>query len=333
MPQLFFQNVTKVISFVNLFRLSYMNQPKIASWNIFLRTLKAILTLFIPVLAFSSVFAGPAVNSSAATANPTPTSTSSAAPSPNPTSTKSSWIVGKPFWMQSGVTVTVDPHLHSYSKGDSIWVLVNKHRPLKPVTYKPEIAKPDFANPKQSNPLGYVLRPEAAAALAQMDRDMMKGGYGRIVLASGYRSYNTQTAIHTRQVNSLGLIAGENLAARPGYSEHQTGLSADLAALTTTGKSQGCYIQICFSSTKAGKWLARNSYKYGFILRYEDGMTKVTGYQFEPWHFRYVGPELAAQYEAAGQQTFERFLGAPNAQNYFKNKKEQRKEPKRAWLY
>lgn len=314
-----------------------MSHAKTTSWKFFLSKPKAILALIIPALILSSALSNgsSAANGAtpAASASPSATASATPKPTPKPSATASSWIPGKPFWQQAGYVETIDEHLFSYSKGDSLWVLVNKHRPLTPVNYKPDVVKPNFVNPKQSNPLKYVLRQDAADALVAMDKAMMKAGYGRIVLASGYRSYNTQVAIHKQKVASLGLIAGENLAARPGYSEHQTGLSADLAALTTTGKSQGCYIQICFATTKAGKWLARNSYKFGFILRYEDQMTKITGYQFEPWHFRYIGVELADQYFAAGQQTYERFLGAPNAESYFKNKKEQKKEPKRAWLY
>lgn len=301
-----------------------MCPTKTSTWKIFLSKTKAIVALVIPVIFISSGSFIPFKDVAEAAVTNRAVLTAE--------TTADTWVVGKPFWEQAGVTVSVDPHEHSYTEGESLWVIVNKHRPLKPKNYKPSpLAKPDFVNKKQSNPLSYVLREDAAAALAKMDRAMMKAGAGRIILASGYRSYDSQTRVHASQVAALGKVDGERLAARPGYSEHQTGLAADLAALDTKGKSQGCYINVCFGKTKAGKWLRDNAYKYGYILRYEDEMTKVTGYQYEPWHFRFVGVELAQQYEDAGQQSYERFLGAPNAPNYFKNKKS--KDPVRAWLY
>jgi D-alanyl-D-alanine carboxypeptidase len=112
-------------------------------------------------------------------------------------------------------------------------------------------------------------------------------------------------------VAQLGLVAGEYLAARPGYSEHQTGLAADLSAA-----GQGCVIRVCFANTKAGKWLAANAWQYGFILRYPKGHTATTGYQFEPWHYRYVGVELSTQMHLTGVAVLEDFFGLPAAPKY-----------------
>jgi D-alanyl-D-alanine carboxypeptidase len=106
-------------------------------------------------------------------------------------------------------------------------------------------------------------------------------------------------------------LAGEALAARPGYSEHQTGLAADVSA-----SGQGCVIQVCFAKTKAGKWLAANAWQYGFILRYPDGQTKTTGYQFEPWHFRYVGVQLATEMKSQNITVLEKFWNLPAAPAY-----------------
>ena len=147
--------------------------------------------------------------------------------------------------------------------------------------------------------------------MLRMARAMKTAGAGTLVLQSAYRSFASQTAVHARQVARLGKAKGEALAARPGFSEHQTGLAADVAAV-----SQGCVIQICFAKTKAGSWLASNAYLYGFILRYPKGQTAITGYQFEPWHFRFVGVSLAGQMHRDGIKTLESFWKLPAAPAY-----------------
>ena len=144
-----------------------------------------------------------------------------------------------------------------------------------------------------------------------MKAGMKKAGAGTLILNSGYRSYQTQVVVHSNQVSRLGLKAGEALAARPGHSEHQTGLAADVSA-----SGQGCAIQVCFAKTKAGKWLAANAWQYGFVLRYPNGQTKITGYQFEPWHFRYVGVELATEMKSLNVSVLEKFWNLPAAPSY-----------------
>ena len=191
------------------------------------------------------------------------------------------------------------PNIQSAS---SLLVVVNKQRPLNPKTYVP---KP------LATVNGVYLLKDAATALKQMAAGMKAAGAGTLWLNSGYRSYNTQVAVHARDVKALGLEAGERLAARPGYSEHQTGLAADVSAL-----GQGCQIQVCFAKTKAGKWLAANSWQYGWVLRYENGQTPTTGYQFEPWHFRYVGVELATDYRAKQAHSLEAYWNLPAAPTY-----------------
>lgn len=177
--------------------------------------------------------------------------------------------------------------------------MVNKLRPLSPISYRPVLAS------------NINLAAVAAKAYDQMKAGMKKAGAGTLILNSGYRSYQTQVVVHANQVARLGLKAGEALAARPGHSEHQTGLAADVSA-----SGQGCAIQVCFAKTKAGKWLAANSWQYGFVLRYPDGQTKITGYQFEPWHFRYVGVELATEMKSLNVSVLEKFWNLPAAPSY-----------------
>ena len=213
-------------------------------------------------------------------------------PVPNPTPTPSTPVV---------CGVCFNPGAYSLTKASSLWVVANKQRPLNPITYKPEIGY--FK--------GVQVAKVTAAALTKMAAGMLKDKAGTLLLNSGYRSYDTQVAVHDRQVKRLGIKAGEALAARPGYSEHQTGLAADVSAA-----GQGCTIQVCFAKTKAGKWLAANAWQYGFILRYPDGQTATTGYQFEPWHFRYVGVELATEMKSQNITVLEKFWKLPAAPSY-----------------
>lgn len=251
--------------------------------------------------------------SASPTDSPTPTDLSTPLDTavPVPPRTVATYDVTKPFFQQVSFPFTFDAHLYSYKTSSSLWVLVNKSRRLKPKAYAPKVVKPKFSNTKVSNPMGLKLRSDAAAALALMDKAMYSEIRQHIKLASGYRSYASQLAIHNSKVGQLGLIAGEKLAARAGYSEHQTGLAADLS----TNKSK-CYILVCFGKETGGKWLAANSWKYGFILRYPNRQTSVTGYQYEPWHFRFIGTTLAEEYHYSGAKTYEQFLGAGNAPTY-----------------
>jgi len=204
-----------------------------------------------------------------------------------------------------------DPTSNSLSTADSLWVVVNKQRPLNPIQYIPnDLMKPSFGS-MDSNPYGRKLRKEAAYAAIELGKAMYKDGGGYLIIQSAYRSYKEQTAVHTRQVNRFGLKAGEALAARPGYSEHQTGLAMDVSA-----RGQGCQIRVCFGQTKAGIWLAANAYKYGFILRYPNHGTSVTGYQYEPWHLRFVGVELATEMKTKKVHVLEKFFKLPSAPNY-----------------
>jgi len=137
-----------------------------------------------------------------------------------------------------------DPKAHPLNHADSLWVVVNKARPLIPLKYAPELAVPKFSLPSTNNPYGRPLAKPAALAIVILAKAMKAAGAGDLVLQSGYRSFGEQTYVHNRQVSRYGLKAGEALAARPGYSEHQTGLAADVSAL-----GQGCVVRFCFGNT------------------------------------------------------------------------------------
>ncbi len=214
-----------------------------------------------------------------------PSSTPSTTPSPTPTPTP---------------TPTFDKSQFSIDDPASLWVVANKTRPLNPKNYVPALANLAFPGGRGQ------LRPEAAAALQQMFADYRAQSGTQLTVVSPYRSYNTQVSTYNGWVARLGQAQADRQSARPGTSEHQTGLAVDI----DTGSNQG------FGATPAGIWLATNSYKYGFIVRYPQGLEPITGYEYEPWHFRYIGVELATEMHNTGVQTLEQFFGLPAAPDY-----------------
>lgn len=195
----------------------------------------------------------------------------------------------------------------SISSPSSLWVLVNKRNAI-PTSYVPS----GLRQPSIPTIGGQVLRSEAAAALERMAAAVQAAGAGRIGLASGYRSAATQAAIYSNGVRTSGQAYTDLFVARPGHSEHQTGLAADIYPIGAAG----CSSIGCLGATPQGRWLAQNAWRYGFILRYEQGMTAVTGYAHESWHFRFIGTALAADYAAGGLRSYEQFLGQPAAPRY-----------------
>ncbi len=155
------------------------------------------------------------------------------------------------------------------------------------------------------------LRAEAATATEAMFAAAQAEAGLSLQITSAYRSFESQTRIYNRTVGNLGQAGADKVSARPGHSEHQTGLAVDIGSIPAV-----CSFEACFGGTPHGQWLAANAYRFGFVLRYPDGLTPVTGYIYEPWHFRYVGLELAAEVQATGIQTLEEFFGLPAAPDY-----------------
>jgi D-alanyl-D-alanine carboxypeptidase len=205
-----------------------------------------------------------------------------------------------------------NPPKYSIDEADSIWVVVNKQRQIAPLRYKPEnLVFPDFPRPKIQNPFGLQLREEAALATVELASAMQAAGKGTLILNSGFRTFSTQRALYNRTKQARGLVVAERLSARPGHSEHQLGLAADFSA-----RGQGCVILVCFGNTEAGRWLADNAHEFGFIVRYPKGYKPITGFQYEPWHFRYVGVELATEMKSKGVKTLEEFWELDSAPDY-----------------
>lgn len=180
---------------------------------------------------------------------------------------------------------------------DSIYYIVNKKRALPP----------GFVPKNLVSMSGIQLRSDTANALNQL-LDAARAEGINLKIISGYRSYQYQQNVYGDYVRRDGRAKADTYSARPGHSEHQTGLAADLG----TG---ACDLQICFGDTAGGRWLAKNAYKYGFIIRYPKGKENRTGYQYEPWHLRYLGIDLATKVYESGQ-TLEQFFGLPNADSY-----------------
>ncbi len=226
---------------------------------------------------------------------PTPKPTATAKPSPSPTPTE----------MAEPEPPAFDTSAYSIDDPTSIWVVVNKLRPLNPPSYAPA----DLVYPQVDNTNGQPLREVASQATEQMvTAAAAEGLYLRI--ASAYRSYDTQVSVYGSFVTNQGQAFADTTSARPGHSEHQTGLTADFDA------ADGCTLDSCFASTPSGLWLHERAAEFGFIERYPAGKESVTGYMAEPWHYRYVGIELAQEMRDRGVLTLEEFFGLPPAPDY-----------------
>ena len=144
--------------------------------------------------------------------------------------------------------------------------------------------------------------PVAKAALVEMLEAGKEAGYEYDAF-SGFRSFEYQTTLYNRYVNRDGKENADRYSARPGHSEHQTGLAFDIGE---KGR-QDLWLTAEFGETPAGQWLMDNAHNYGFILRYPHGKEQITGFMYESWHYRYVGVEHAiAIYNA--QTTLEEYL-------------------------
>ena len=187
----------------------------------------------------------------------------------------------------SGYQIVQDPSL--------LLVLVNKTRALLP-TYIPS----NLVIPNVPATAGLVIRADATRALEELFAKAKRENislYG----VSGYRSYDRQASLFAS--NILANPNANLTSARPGESEHQTGLSIDVSS-----PSVGNGLVQAFGDTKEGRWLQANAPQFGFIIRYPKGKEAITGYAYEPWHIRYVGKDVA-QNVGSQKVTLEEYLG------------------------
>ena len=179
-------------------------------------------------------------------------------------------------------------------------ILVNKQN--KAPAVPPTLVLPDVPPTKESVAGNIYMQPEAAEALENLFAGAKEQGV-ILYATSGFRSYSTQKAIFDRKSQQRGEKGANASVAKPGYSEHQTGLAMDVEGHS----SLGIGLVDDFGETPEGKWLAQHCHEYGFIIRYPKGKTNITGYIYEPWHIRYVGKEAAEEIVAL-DITFEEYI-------------------------
>ncbi|MDB5169350.1 MAG: hypothetical protein JWO41_706 [Candidatus Saccharibacteria bacterium] len=207
-------------------------------------------------------------------------------------------------------TIRFNKSLYSTTDPASLWVVVNKPHGLSPINYAPtDLVTPNVPLRVAGNE-SMQLRAAPAAALESMFSAAKQAGL-QLMVASGYRSYDYQVKLYGDYVKASGQAAADTYSARPGHSEHQTGLAVDVEPI---GKN--CELDQCFGDTAEGKWVATNSYRYGFIVRYTPADQAITGYEAEPWHLRYVGASLAGEMHTKGITTLEQFFGVSGGPNY-----------------
>ncbi len=175
------------------------------------------------------------------------------------------------------------------SQGSSM--LVNKYYTLK--EYIPELVNVSSKYAYQGN----KVTKETNDALEEMFDGAKKSGFN-FILNGAYRDYKVQEKTYNNEKNSKGIAQADKVISRPGHSEHQTGLAFDINIYQKKFDK--------FEDTEEFKWLVDNSYKFGFILRYPKDKENITGYIFEPWHFRYVGKDIA-KYIYENRITFEEY--------------------------
>lgn len=158
------------------------------------------------------------------------------------------------------------------------------------------IVNKSYPLPKDYRPDNDELTPETSNAFEKMRVDAQAEGLN-LYISSGFRSYEYQAQLYQRYADRDGYEKADTYSARAGYSEHQTGLAFDLNTIDDS-----------FANTPEGKWVAENCWKYGFILRYPKGKEAQTGYQYEPWHLRYLGEDMAKKVYDSGL-CLEEYLG------------------------
>lgn len=201
----------------------------------------------------------------------------------------------EPAFTNSGTEIIANPY-------DQLG-LINKEHAL-PDDYIPEdLVIPDVPFPFAEDLPKKQMRKAAATALEELFEASEESEL-ELYAQSGYRSYERQDAIFAANVDAHGEEAANNFSARPGESEHQSGLTMDV---TSPGVNFDLVIE--FGETKEGQWIKENAADYGFIIRYPEGKEDITVYQYEPWHLRYVGVKAAQEIMSQGI-TLEEYLEA-----------------------
>ena len=179
-----------------------------------------------------------------------------------------------------GDTMEFYKNIKNIKNPENLSVLVNKNNILDKDYIPKDLKKIDTKYAKEDK----YLREVAQIHYEKMAKLAHSLGY-HIKVVSAYRSYDYQDNLYQYYVKDKGVFYADSCSARPGHSEHQTGLSFDVE-----GENQD-YNR--FEETKEFLWMQENAYKFGFILRYPKGKEEITGFKYEPWHYRYVGKKIA----------------------------------------
>jgi D-alanyl-D-alanine carboxypeptidase len=226
------------------------------------------------------------------TPNPTPTPTPSPSPSPTPAPTPQpasdiDWYDGYADPRTIIPTVVTNP--------DDVDVLVNKYYSI-PEDYLPELVEAESSS-------GETIRPELAGSWNKMRADCEAATGYTLYLCDGYRTFDEQAALFERSTARNGIAYCCSNNALEGRSEHNLGLAIDISTTDVGEISSG------FAETNAGAWVAEHCFEYGFVMRYPKDKTMITGYAYEPWHYRFLGTELAAELYA-NNLSLEEYYGA-----------------------
>lgn len=196
---------------------------------------------------------------------------------------------------------SVDPRLKPVENIGVGGYIEGQQLPVKPTYVKGHL----IANKKYPLPKNFAPG-ESKEARAQFNKMVVEARKSNLNLTafSTYRSFSYQTTLYDKYVKRDGKAAADRYSARPGYSEHQTGLAFDIGQVN----QQKHWAAASFGTTKAGLWVAKNAHRYGFVMRYPNGKEKITGYMHESWHFRYVGQHPATEIYKKGI-TLEEYVG------------------------
>lgn len=187
----------------------------------------------------------------------------------------------EPAFTGSGSVVVTNPYEQL--------VMINKEHAL-PENFEPhDLIVPNVPFPFKEDDPKKQLRAPAAKALEELFQAAEEAGHN-LFAQSGYRSYSRQVFLFDSYSQKHGEEEANKFSARPGESEHQTGLTMDI-----TSEAVGYQLTVDFGNTPEGKWVAENAHKFGFIIRYPEGKEDITKYQYEPWHLRYVGIRAATE--------------------------------------
>ncbi|OCT12710.1 peptidase M15 [Paenibacillus pectinilyticus] len=245
---------------------------------------------------------GDVAPTSSPSASPSSVATATVSPSPSggsptPVTTPSAGSTQKPTASPtvSPVTSSAPPksgEVQVVAKPESVTVLVNKQNSL-PSSYEPaDLVYPNIPFTFAEKIEKRKMRQVAATAIEKLFAGAEKDGI-HLAGVSAYRSYATQKSVFQSYVKKDGEEKAKTYSAVPGTSEHETGLAIDV-----TGSNGKCAAEDCFGGTKEAVWLEKHAADYGFIIRYPQGKAAITGYQYEPWHIRYVGTDVSKEIQA-----------------------------------